>query len=85
MIGKDFGQMTALQYRVRALTRQVGAFQSGEQYIKMEREYKALLRRHDREVKKYKAELEKAHRETVRVRELSWEAADDMEREYQAE
>lgn len=85
MIGKDFGQMTALQYRVRALTRQVGAFQSGEQYIKMEREYKALLRRHDREVKKYKAELEKAHRETVRVRELSWEATDDMEREYQAE
>lgn len=85
MIGKDFGQATALQYRVRALTRRVEAFESGEQYIKMEREYKALLRLHDREVKKYRAELERAHRETVTVRKLWWEAADDLDREYKAE
>ena len=45
MIGKDFWQMTALQYRSRALTRQVEAFQSGEQYIKMERECQVEIKK----------------------------------------
>ncbi len=54
MIGKDFGQVTKLQYENRALARKVKAFQSGAQYIKMEKEYNTLLRFHNQEIKRYK-------------------------------
>jgi len=85
MIGKDFEQVTALQYQNRALTRKVEAFQSGAQYIKMEKDYKALLRSHNQEIKRYKKKLAEAHRETVTVRRLWWDALDDLYEEYQAE
>ena len=42
----NFESFSALQYRNKALSRQVEEFKSGEKYIKMEADYKKLLRFH---------------------------------------
>ena len=81
----DFESFSALQYRNRALARQVEEFKSGEKYVKMEAEYGKQLRLQNREIERLKRELAKAHSETVTVRKYWGEVMDDLDREHQAE
>jgi len=81
----NFESFSALQYRNKALSRQVEEFKSGEKYIKMEADYKKLLRFHSQEMKRMKQELAKAHSETVTVRRYWGEVMDDLDKEHQAE
>lgn len=81
----NFESFSALQYRNKALFRQVEEFKSGEKYIKMEADYKKLLRFHSQEMKRMKQELAKAHSETVTVRRYWGEVMDDLDKEHQAE
>ena len=81
----NFEQMTTLQYRCRSLSKQVDDFKSGEKYRQMEEAYKKLLRFHNKEMKRMKYELSKAHSETVTVRKYWSEVMDDLEKEYQKE
>lgn len=81
----DFESYSALQYRNRALSRQVEEFKSGEKYIKMEADNKKLLRFHNQEMKRMKQELARAHSETVTVRRYWGEVMDDLDKEHQAE
>ena len=67
----NFESFSALQYRNKALSRQVEEFKSGEKYIKMEADYKKLLRFHSQEMKRMKQELAKAHSETVTGRSVT--------------
>jgi len=66
----DFESYSALQYRNRALSRQVEEFKSGEKYIRMAADYKKLLHFHNQEMKRMKQELARAHSETVTVRRI---------------
>ena len=81
----NFESFSALQYRNKALSRQVEEFKSGEKYIKMEADYKKLLRFHNQEMKRMKQELARAHSETVTVRRYWGEVMDDLDKEHQAE
>lgn len=81
----DFELVSTLQYRNRSLSRQVEAFRSGEQYIRMEAENKRLVRFHNQEMKRMESELSKAHSETVTVRRYWSEVMDDLDKEHQAE
>ena len=81
----NFESFSALQYRNRALSRQVEEFKSGEKYVKMETDYKKLQRFHNREMKRMEHELAKAHSETVTVRKYWGEVMDDLDKEHQAE
>lgn len=51
----------------------------------MEREYKKLLRFHEREMRRLEYELSKAHSETVTVRRYWSEVMDDLDKEHQAQ
>ncbi|MEZ3517147.1 MAG: hypothetical protein K1W37_18390 [Lachnospiraceae bacterium] len=57
----NFESFSALQYRNKTLSRQVEEFKSVETYMKMEADYKKLLRFHNQEMKRMKQELVKAH------------------------
>ena len=81
----NFESFSALQYRNRALSRQVEEFKSGEKYVKMETDYKKLQRFHNQEMKRMEHELAKAHSETVTVRKYWGEVMDDLDKEHQAE
>ena len=81
----DFESYSALQYRNRALSRQVEEFKSGEKYIRMEADHKKLLHFHNQEMKRMKQELTRAHSETVTVRRYWGEVMDDLDKEHQAE
>lgn len=81
----DFELVSTLQYCNRSLSKQVEAFKSGEQYIRMEAENKRLVRFHNQEMKRMEYELSKAHSETVTVRRYWSEVMDDLDREHQAE
>ncbi|MDE7313840.1 MAG: hypothetical protein K2N87_19815 [Eubacterium sp.] len=81
----NFESFTALQYRNRALDRQVEEFKSGEKYVKMDADYKKLQRFHNQEIKRMERELAKAHSETVTVRKYWSEVMDGLDKEHQAE
>ncbi len=81
----DFELMATLQYRNRSLSMQVEEFKSGAKYVRMEAEYKELLRFHNREMKRMEYELSKAHSETVTVRRYWSEVMDDLDKEHQAQ
>ena len=85
MIGANFEQMSALQYQNRSLKKQVEELESGEKYRKMDKEHKAVVRSYDREVRRLKNELAKAHSETVTVRKYWGEVMDDLDKEHRAE
>lgn len=81
----NFESFSALQYRNRALARQVEEFKSGEKYVKMAADYKKLLDFHNKEMKRMERELAKAHSEAVTVRKYWSEVMDDLDKEHQEE
>lgn len=81
----DFETVSTLQYRNRALLKQVEDFESGERYVRLERENQRLICFHNREMKRMELELARAHSETVTVRRYWGEVMDDLDREHQAE
>lgn len=81
----NFESFSALQYRNRALARQVEEFKSGEKYVKMAADYKKLLDFHNKEMKRMERELAKAHSEAVTVRKYWGGVMDDLDKEHQEE
>lgn len=84
-MNRNFEQLSVLQYRNTALSRENAAFRSGEKYRKMEEEYQRLLQFHNREMKRMELELSRAHSETVTVRKYWSEVMDDLDKEFKAE
>lgn len=78
----NFESYSVLQYRNRALSREAEEFKSGEKYVKMEADYKKLLRFLNQEMKRMERELAKAHSETVTVRKYWGEVMDDLDKEH---
>jgi len=73
-----FGFLTTLQYRVKNLTAQVDAFESGQKYIDLEADYKTRIAQKDRENSKLKRELADADRQVIKVRNMWMQVNEDL-------
>jgi hypothetical protein len=85
MINGNFEIITNLQYKVKALTGRVKAFESGEKYVAMQSEFRGGLNGKDREIKKLKRELAAANCRTVTVRNNWQQVFEDVEAEHKKE
>ena len=81
-MNKNFEYITNLQYKVKNLTSQVKAFESGEKYVTMYSEFKKQLSAKDREIAKLKCELADVHCQMVTVRKNWMQVLEDMENEH---
>lgn len=81
----SFEYVTTLEYRLKAALNKIAAFESGEKYVQMEKYFWGIIRKLESEIKSLKQELEKAHAETIKVRNCWFDVADDLEREKQKE
>ena len=77
-----FEYITNLQYKVKTLTAQLKAFETGEKYITMKSELRTQLSAKDREIKSLKLELADAHCQTVTVRKSWMQVIEDVEKEH---
>ena len=84
-MNNSFEFITNLQYKVKSLTAQVKAFESGEKYVVMHSEFKTKLSAKDQEIKKLKYELADAHCQTVTMRENWMQVFEDMDKEHKKE
>lgn len=80
----SFEYMTNLQYEVKHLKKLVESFQSGEKYIRMEKEYHKIIDGLKREIRHLKAELAASHAETVDVRNKWFQTCEDIIKEKEA-
>jgi hypothetical protein len=80
-----FEYVTNLQYKVKALSSKVNAFESGEKYVAMRSEVKKQLAAKDREIEKLKSELGAAHCETVTIRTNWMQVLEDLQKEHEKE
>lgn len=84
-MNSTFNKLTTLQYQVKALSREMDAFKSGEKYQKMNSEHKNIVRYYECQIRKLKQELAQARRETITVRKNWWEVSEDVAKEHQKE
>jgi hypothetical protein len=78
----DFEYFTNLQYKVRILTSQVKAFESGEKYKKIQSEFRKQLAGKDREIAGLKCELADAHARMVTMRNHWMNVFDELDKEH---
>jgi hypothetical protein len=77
----NFEFITSLQYQVRSLSERLRAFESGDRYAAMREAFRRQLAEKDREIRRLKAELEQARRQTSSMRENWSQVFDDIEKE----
>ena len=75
-----FEFVSRLQYKVKALTREIAAFKSGEKYIQMEEAHRRDNATNARIIKELKRDLADAHKETVTVRNIWMEMLEEAEK-----
>lgn len=84
-MNNNFEYITYLQYKIKSLSTQVEAFESGEKYVKMYSESKKLLSQRDNDIIKLKHELADAHSQIVNARKNWMQVIEDMEIEHEKE
>lgn len=77
----SFELITTLEYRLKAATAKVMAFESGEKYIKMKVEYEKELRFLERRIRKLEEELSIAYSQIITVRNQWFEVFEDLQKE----
>ena len=82
MTNREYQRMTDLQYRNKALTRRVEAFESGAVFTSMREDYRKMLNSEEAVIRKLKQDFESAHAETRKVRKIWEQATDDLTEEY---
>lgn len=70
MTNREYQRMTDLQYRNKALTRRVEAFESGAVFTSMREDYRKMLNSEEAVIRKLKQDFESAHAETRKVRKI---------------
>lgn len=78
MTDLEYERVTYLTYRLKALSRKVEAFESGAMYVSMRENYQKMLREEECRIRKLEHEVERAHAETRRVRNLWYRANEDL-------
>ncbi len=81
----DFEYFTNLQYKVKSLTSQVKAFESGEKYKKMQSGFRKQLSEKDREIARHKCELAGAHAQIVTIRNRWMDVFEELDKEHAKE
>ena len=82
---RQFFDITAYQYQIKALEREVEAFRSEQKYVRMEEEHRKQLRSQEKVIHDLKRELSKAHAETISVRNVWSDIMDDLDKEHSCE
>ena len=80
-MNSSFEYISTLQYRLKAAENQIAAFKSGKKYIQMEAHYQSIIRKQEARIKALEKEVERAHAETVTVRNHWIEVTDDLDKE----
>ena len=67
-MGNSFETITVLQYRLKAAQEELAAFQSGEKYIRMEKQHLTQVRALERRIAKLEAAVAKEHSHAMPLR-----------------
>lgn len=73
-----------LRIRLKTAEDKVKAFESGEKYVQMQEQFKAVFREQNTKIRKLETELGRSHAQTVNVRKMWSEIYDDVYREANA-
>ncbi len=84
-VGSYFELITHLQYKVKSLTFQVQAVESGDMYVSMRSEFDRQLAAKDREIKLLKRELGDVRHQVVAVRKNWTQVFEDVAKEHDKE
>lgn len=84
MLG-NFGYMSNLQYKVRSLQHELDLLRTGQKYIEMDLEFRAVFAERNREIARLGSELASAHAETVDVRNHWFQVFEDIQAEHTRE
>jgi len=82
MLFGRFEFITNLQYKVKHLQYEVDAFKSGDEYVKMNLNFQAMLDERNRKVKKLRNELADSRSEMVTVRNNWMQVFEDLQAEH---
>lgn len=75
-----YERMVALEYRLKNAERTIAAFKSGDKYVQIQAEAAKNLRSEQNINKKLRQELGESRRQTVRVRNIWFQACCDLEK-----
>lgn len=81
MINAAFLHDSYLQYRIKALEKELNSFKTEDKYVKMKEAHRKETDALRREIERLKRELAQAHRETKDVRDKWFATCDDIIRE----
>ena len=81
-MNSSFEYITSLEYRLKAAKTEIQAFESGEKYIRMQKEYQKEIRCLERIIRKLKEELSEAHSAIVTIRNQWFEAFEEQQKEF---
>jgi len=74
--------MTNLQYKLKSLTTELNSFQSGEKYVKMQKEHQTEVAHLTQLNKELSKELEQLHRALIALREQWFQVFEDLQKEF---
>ena len=77
-----FEYITALEYRLKALKKELDAFRSDDRYLKIKEDSRKSIRSLERMLKERDQEICRCHQETIRVRNYWFEVFEDMQKEH---
>lgn len=80
-----FEHITALEYRLKSALAQIRAFESGEKYVRMEKEFQAALRKKENIIQKQAEELSHSHSANITMRNQWFAVFEDMEKAHARE
>lgn len=80
-MGNSFETITVLQYRLKAAQEELAAFQSGEKYIRMEKQHLTQVRALERRIVKLEAAVAKEHSHAITIRNQWFEIFEQLQKE----
>ena len=80
-MGNSFETITVLQYRLKAAQEELAAFQSGEKYIRMEKQHLTQMRALEHRIAKLEAAVAKEHSHAITIRNQWFEIFEQLQKE----
>ena len=80
-MGNSFETITVLQYRLKAAQEELAAFQSGEKYIRMEKQHLTQVRALERRIAKLEVAVAKEHSHAITIRNQWFEIFEQLQKE----
>lgn len=80
-MGNSFEAITVLQYRLKAAQEELAAFQSGEKYIRMEKQHLTQVRALERRIAKLEVAVAKEHSHAITIRNQWFEIFEQLQKE----